>query len=97
MKAILNQHHECETQATIPVGQLEKFARFLEMHPSFYPELREENGVISGFRVGGCFLSVGEMDEFMLIQPRFAPHEAALLLTAQPTAIGAAGETAVDE
>jgi len=85
MKKDLTQQHEYETQSTMSAGQLEKFARFLEMHPSFYPELNEENGVISGFRVGGCLLSVGEMDEFISIQPHFAPREAALLLTAQPT------------
>jgi hypothetical protein len=66
-------------------GRLEKFARFLEMHPGFYPELKEESGVISGFRVGSCFLSVDEMNEFIATQPHFAAHEAALLLTPQPT------------
>jgi hypothetical protein len=85
MKKALIQDHECEAQATMPVGQLEKFARFLEMHPGFYPELKEENGVISGFRVGGCFLSIGEMAEFMSTQPHFAPDEAALLLTTKAT------------
>jgi len=65
-------------------GQLEKFARFLEMHPSFCPELKE-NGAICGFRVGGCFLSIREMNEFISTQPHSAPHEAALLATAQPT------------
>ena len=85
MKKVLIQHHEYATQSTMPADQLEKFARFLETHPGFYPELKEENGVISGFRVGGCFLSVAEMDEFISTQPHFVPHEAALLLTAQPT------------
>ena len=33
-------------------GQLEKFVRFLEMHPGFCPELKGENGVVYGFRVG---------------------------------------------
>ena len=66
-------------------GQLEKFARFLEMHPCFYPELKGENGEVFGFRVGGCFLSVGEMNEFISTQPHFAPHEAALLLAVQRT------------
>jgi hypothetical protein len=69
-----------EMDSTKSAGQLEKFARFLEMHPGFYPELKGENAVISGFRVGGCFLSVGEMIEFISIRP-----EAALLLTLQPT------------
>ena len=48
-------------------------------------EMFAEFLLISGFRVGGCFLSVGEMDEFISTQPHFAPHEVALLLTAQPT------------
>ena len=83
MKKALIQDHEYAAQFTMPAGQLEKFARFLEDHPGFYPELGE-NAVISGFRVGGCFLSVAEMDEFISTQPHFVPHEAALLLTAQP-------------
>ncbi len=85
MKKALIQDHEYAAQSTMPAGQLEKFAGFLEVHPGFYPELEEENGVISGFRVGGCFLSIGEMNEFISAQPHFVPHEAALLLTAQPT------------
>ena len=82
MKKALIQDHEYAAQYTIPAGQLEKFARFLEVHPGFYPELEGENAVISGFRVGGCFLSVAEMDQFISTQPHFVPHEAALLLTA---------------
>ena len=85
MKKVLTQHQECDVQSTMSVGQLEKFARFLEIHPGFYPELKEENGAISGFRVGGCLLSIGEMDEFMSAEPHLAPHEASLLLTARPT------------
>jgi len=69
-------------------SQLEKFARFLQMHPGFYLELKEENGVVSGFRVGGCFLSVGEMNEFISAQPHFTPQEAARLLTGQSTRTG---------
>jgi len=65
--------------------QLEKFARFLEMHPGFYPELEGENAMVSGFHVGGCFLTIAEMDRFISSRPHFAPHEAALLLTAEPT------------
>ena len=83
MKKALIQDHEYAAQSTMPAGRLEKFARFLEVHPGFYPELEEENGLISGFRVGVCFLSVAEMDEFISTQPHFVPHDAALLLTAQ--------------
>ena len=84
MKKALIQNHQYAAQPTMPAGQLEKLARFLEVHPGFYPELEEENGVIFGFRLGGCFLSVAEMDEFISTQPHFVPHQAALLLTAQP-------------
>jgi hypothetical protein len=82
MKKALIQNDEYAAQSTMPAGQLEKLAGFLELHPRFYPELEEENGVISGFRLGGCFLSVAEMNEFISTQPHFIPHEAALLLTA---------------
>jgi hypothetical protein len=84
MKKALVQNHEYAAQSAIAASQLEKLARFLEVHPRFYPELEEQNGMISGFRLGGCFLSVAEMDELISTQPHFVPHEAALLLTAQP-------------
>ena len=84
MKEAPTRHHELDTHSTMSAGQLEKFARFLETHCGFYPELRGENAVICGFRVGGCFLSVGEMNEFISTEPHFAAHEAALLLAAQP-------------
>ena len=84
MKKALIHNHEYAVQSTMPASQLEKLACFLEVHPGFYPELEEENGVISGFRVGGCLLGVAEMDEFISTQPHFVPHEAALLLSAQP-------------
>jgi len=74
-----------KTQATMQPAQLEKFARFLEAHPGFYPELKEENAMVCGFRVGGCFLTIAEMDRFVSSQPLLpAREEATLLLTAQP-------------
>jgi hypothetical protein len=79
MKKSLTQM-EMEMHSTMSAGQLEKFACFLEMHSRFYPELKGENAVISGFRVGGCFLSVDEMFEFISSRP-----EATLLPTVQPT------------
>ena len=85
MKKAPTQCHELETPFTMSTGQLEKFARFLETHPGFYPELTGENAEICGFRVGGCFLSIGEMSEFISTQPRFAAHEAALLLEVPPS------------
>ena len=84
MKKALTQNDEYAAQSTMPAGQLEKLARFLEVHPRFYPELEEENGIISGFSLGGCFLSVAEMNEFISTQPHFVPHEVPLLVTAQP-------------
>jgi hypothetical protein len=92
MKKAPTQCHELETPFTMSAGQLEKFARFLEMHPGFYPELIGESGEISGFRVGGCFLSVREMNEFIASQPHFTAHEAALLLTPQRPATGGCHE-----
>ena len=85
MKKAPIQGYEYIAQFTMSACQLEKFARFLDEHPGFYPELEGENAVISGFRVGGCFLSIAEMDDFISTQPHFVPREAALLLTAQPT------------
>ena len=79
MKKALVQNHENAAQMT--ASQLEKL---LARHPRVYPELEAQNGMISGFRLGGCFLSVAEMDELISTQPHFVPHEAALLLTAQP-------------
>ena len=61
--------------------RLEKVACFLETHPRFYPELKEGSGLISGFRVGPCFLSVDEMNEFIDTEPYLGVHEAWLLLT----------------
>ena len=74
-----------KTQATMQIGQLEKFARFLETHPGFYPELREETAAVCGFRVGGCLLTIADMERLIDSQPRFDSRETALLLTEPPT------------
>ena len=81
MRETPTQRRALETTSTWSAAQLEKFARFLETHPGFYPELNGDAEIL-GFRVGGCFLSFGEMNEFISAQPRFAAHEAALLLAA---------------
>jgi hypothetical protein len=60
MKEAPTQRNQLERLTGLSAGQLEKFARFLETHPGFYPELTGENAEICGFRVGGCFLSIGE-------------------------------------
>ena len=82
MKEAPTHRHALATPCTMSRAQLEKFARFLETHPGFYPELAGENAVICGFRVGECFLSIGEMSEFICAQPRLAANEAELLRAA---------------
>jgi hypothetical protein len=64
--------------ATMQADRLEQFARFLETHPGFYLELDGEDALVCGFHVGGCFLTITEMDRFVSSQPHLAPHEAAL-------------------
>jgi hypothetical protein len=59
--------------------QLEKFARFLEIHPGFYPELDEENASICGFRVGGWLLSIHEMDRLVSSQQSATLSRASLV------------------
>jgi hypothetical protein len=67
-----------KTQATMHGEQLEKFARFLDVHPGFYPELEEESAMVTGFHVGGCFLTIADMDRFISSQPHLALRETAL-------------------
>jgi hypothetical protein len=85
MKEPRTRHHELKTHSAMSAGQLQAFARFLETHPGFYPELKEENAAISGFRVGGCLLNVDEMSEFISAQPPFSLHENTPPVTEQPT------------
>jgi hypothetical protein len=73
-----------KTQRTIQTHQLEKFARFLEIHPGFYPELEEENAMVCGFHVGGCFLAIADMDMIISSQPRQSPSVSVLMLTTWP-------------
>ena len=84
MKQALIPHDDLATQFTMSADQLEMCARFLEKHPRFYPELKEVSGLISGFRVGPCFLSVDEMNELIAAEPHFGVHEAGLLLKPLP-------------
>lgn len=67
-------------QGTIPAHRLEAFVRFLEGHPSFSPLLMGEDALVCGFRVGGSFLRIGEMERLIATQPRFDAQEAAMLL-----------------
>jgi hypothetical protein len=73
-----------KTQGTLQTHQLEKFARFLESHPGFYPGLEEENAMVCGFHVDGCFLTIADMDKIISSQPRQSPPVSSLLLTTWP-------------
>jgi hypothetical protein len=42
--------------------QVRKFARFLDEHPGFWPELVGQDANVCGFHVGCCLLSVDEME-----------------------------------
>jgi hypothetical protein len=66
-------------------GQLEEVARFLEEHPGFSPELMGEDAVVSGFHVGACFLTIGDLGRLIASRPLVDAREAALLLTSPPT------------
>ena len=46
-------------------SQIERCARFLEEHPGFWPELVGEDGYVCGFHVGGCFLTIDEMEKLV--------------------------------
>jgi hypothetical protein len=59
--------------------QAGKFARFLDEHPGFSPDLTGENADVCGFRVGECLLSVDEMERLIDTQVHFDARQAALL------------------
>ena len=71
-----------KTPRAMQAGQLETFARFLEEHPGFSPELRGEDASVYGFHVGSCLLSIDEMQR--LIATRVDMRLMALLQTAPP-------------
>ncbi len=64
-----------KTQATMHPRQLEMFARFLEDHPGFWPELAGVNAMVCGFHVGGCFLTIDEMDKLVASRLHPVQHE----------------------
>jgi len=64
-------------------SQAGKFARFLDEHPCFSPELVGENASVCGFRVGGSVLSIEEMER--LIDTPVDEQAATLLRTLLPT------------
>jgi len=51
-----------KTLTAMRTSQIGKFARFLEEHPGFAPELIGDNAYVYGFRVGKTLLSVDEME-----------------------------------
>ncbi len=64
----------------LPASQLEEVVLFLEEHPGFSPELRGEDAVVWAFRIGGCFLTLAEMERLIATQPHFDAREAKLLM-----------------
>jgi len=52
--------------AIMQARHLERFARFLEEHPGFWPELVGENALVCGFHVGGCFLTIRDMERLVM-------------------------------
>lgn len=70
------------TPKEIQAEQIGKFARFLEEHPGFWPELKGEDAYVNGFHIGKCFLSVEDMER--LIATHVDLRLTALLRTAPP-------------
>jgi hypothetical protein len=54
---------------TMQANQLEKFADFLEAHPAFSPVLYGEDGLVCGFFVGKCFLTLHDMERLLAASP----------------------------
>jgi hypothetical protein len=50
-------------------SQIRRFALFLEEHPGFWPELVGEDALVCGFHVGGCYLTIDEMEKLIAAQP----------------------------
>ncbi len=67
-------------QGPMQASRLEEVALFLQEHPGFSPELRGEDAVAWAFRIGGCFLTLAEMQRLIAAQPHFDAREAALLM-----------------
>ena len=49
--------------------QLEAFAGFLEGHPAFSPVLYGEDGLVCGFFVGKCFLTLHDLERLLAASP----------------------------
>jgi hypothetical protein len=72
-----------KTLTAMRTSQVGKFARFLEEHPGFAPELIGDNADVYGFHVGKTLLSIDEMER--LIETPVDAAAAALLQTPLPT------------
>ena len=55
-------------QEIMRASQIGRFALFLEEHPRFWPELVGEHALVCGFHVGGCFLTIDEMEKLVAAQ-----------------------------
>ena len=55
-------------QRIMRTNQIQRFALFLEQHPGFWPELVGEDAFVCGFHVGGCFLSIQDMEKLLTAQ-----------------------------
>jgi hypothetical protein len=56
-------------QRIMRASQIGRFALFLMEHPGFWPELAGEDALVCGFHVGGCFITIDEMEKLIAAQP----------------------------
>ncbi len=77
-------------QTTVHARQLEEMALFLDDHPGFSPELKGEDALVYGFRIGASFLSIAGMIRLIAARPHFDAGQTTLLL-ALPSASAPTG------
>ena len=51
--------------------QLQRFADFLDAHPTFSPILCGQDALVCGFLVGKCFLPLQDMERLLATPPDF--------------------------
>jgi len=54
---------------TMKAKHLEKLVDFLEAHPAFSPVLYGEEGLVCGFFIGKCFLTLHDMERLLAASP----------------------------
>jgi hypothetical protein len=64
-----NKEVAMKRQRIMRASQIERFALFLAEHPGFWPELVGEDALVCGFHVGGCSLTIDEMERLVASQP----------------------------